>query len=396
MGTKTNIRNQGLDLLRVICMLMVVCLHYLGQGGLVEGALTFLSPNWFLGQLIAGFCRVCVNCFILISGYFMCTSKFRLGKWVSIWIQTMFYSVAIYLILVIFGIIPFTVSELVKSFLVFTLSRYWFVTSYLLLLIVSPFLNYAIAYMDQRAHATCCFVMFLIFSVLHNVVYICDFAWMNGGSGLIGFCVMYVFAAYIRKYVSVYTAKTKRALINYVICMLITVGERVLAYGVTPYIFGTPILTSLFYPYNSITNIVGSIALFLVFLNISTLSKPLTRVIQFVAPVSFAVYLIHMHPSLQVPLWEILTPYAYAHSPWMLTHMVICVGGIFIASCAIEHLRRWAFRTTGLDKGINTLCIRITKRLGIELDKWLEKSETQRSTGDCSACESERGSAYDK
>lgn len=374
MQSKTKARNQGLDLLRVICMLMVVCLHYLGQGGLVEAALTLWTPNWFLGQLIAGFCRVCVNCFILISGYFMCTSKFRLSKWVSVWIQTMFYSVVVYLVLVLCGVVTFSVAELLKSFMVFTLSRYWFVTAYLLLMAVSPFLNHAIAHMDQRAHAACCCVMFLIFSVLHNVVYICDFAWMNNGSGLIGFCVLYVFAAYIRKYVPVHTINAKGALITYIVCMLITVGERALAYWATPYIFGTPMLTSLFYSYNSITNVIGSIASFLFFLSISTLSKPLSKFIPLTAPVSFAVYLVHMHPHLQGPLWAALTPYAYADSPWMLLHMVVCVGGIFIACCAVEWIRQFLFRKLGIDAWIERISCRITAGTEKMLDKVIQCS----------------------
>ena len=125
---------------------------------------------------------------------------------------------------------------------------------------VSPLLNHAIAHMDQRAHAACCCVAFLIFSVLHNVVYICDFALMSNDSSLICFCILYLIAAYIRKYVPVHTIKAKPALITYVACILIMVGQRALAYWPTPYIFGTPMLTSLFFPYNSISNIIGSIA----------------------------------------------------------------------------------------------------------------------------------------
>ena len=49
------------------------------------------------------------------------------------------------------------------------------------------------------------------------------------GSGVIDFCVLYVFAAYIRKYVPVHTINAKGALITYIVCMLITVGERALS-----------------------------------------------------------------------------------------------------------------------------------------------------------------------
>ena len=352
-------------------MLMVICLHFFGHGGVVEHALQLWTPNWFIVQLIVGFCYVCVNCFILISGYFLCTSKFRLVKWVSIWIETMFYSVLIYLLLVVFGLVPFSVSELVKSFMVFTLSRYWFVTAYLLLMIISPFLNHAIAHMDQRSHAACCVIMFLVFSVLHNIVYICDFAQLSNGYSMLSFAVLYIFAAYIRKYVSIPSISTARAAIVYVICICTMVGERALAYWLTPAIFGVPQLTSVFYPYNSITNIVGSIAFFLIFLKISSVGKPLSRFLSLTAPVSFSAYLIHEHRVLRPILWDWLTPYAYEQSIWLIPYMILCVAVIFLGCCAIEHLRLWVFRVTRLDALIVSACNWITGCFDHLLDRSL-------------------------
>ena len=350
-------------------MLMVISLHFFGHGGVVEQTLQLWTPNWYIVQLIVGFCHVCVNCFILISGYFLCTSKFRLLKWVSIWIETMFYSVLIYLLLVAFGLVPFSVSELVKSFMVFTLSRYWFVTAYLLLMIISPFLNHAIAHMDQRSHAACCAVMFLVFSALHNIVYICDFAWMNNGSSMLGFAVLYIFAAYIKKYVSLSSISTGRAAIVYVLCICIMVGERALAYWLTPLIFGKPQLTSVFYPYNSVTNIIGSIAFFLIFLKISSVGSALSKFLRLTAPVSFAAYLIHEQPVFRPVLWDWLTPYAYEQSIWLIPYMILCTTVIFLGSCMIEHLRLWVFRVTHLDTLISSTCDWITGRFDSLLDK---------------------------
>lgn len=364
-------RNQGLDLLRIICMLMVICLHFFGHGGVVEGALQLWTPNWYIVQLIVGFCYVCVNCFVLISGYFLCTSSFRLTKWVSIWVEALFYSVIIYLLLVILGLVPLSVSGLVKSLLVFTMRRYWFVTAYLLLLIVSPLLNHAIASMNRRSHAACCAVMFLVFSVLHNIVYICDFALMNNGSGLIGFCMMYLFAAYIRKYVSAESISAGRAAIVYTICICVMVGERILAYWLTPAIFGVPQLTSLFYPNNSITNVIGSIAFFLVFLKISSVKTVISKIISFAAPVSFAAYLIHEHPMLRPVLWGWLKPYAYEQSVWLLPYMVVCVMGIFLVGCLVEHLRLWLFRVVRLDALLRWGCSGLTNGFNKLLDRFV-------------------------
>ena len=72
----TNERKYGIDLLRMIAMFMVVILHVLGQGGILN-TVSSLSLNyeiaWFLE--ISAYCAV--NCYALISGYVGINSKFK-------------------------------------------------------------------------------------------------------------------------------------------------------------------------------------------------------------------------------------------------------------------------------------------------------------------------------
>ena len=76
--SQTN-RNFGIDLLIIISMPMVVILHVLGQGGVLESTKLF-SPNymitWFLE--IAAYCAV--NCYALISGYVGYESKHKFSN----------------------------------------------------------------------------------------------------------------------------------------------------------------------------------------------------------------------------------------------------------------------------------------------------------------------------
>ena len=65
-------RDASLDLLRIISMMMVVCLHTVGWGGLVDGALIPGTANWYLGNAMQALSLQAVNCFVLISGYFFC------------------------------------------------------------------------------------------------------------------------------------------------------------------------------------------------------------------------------------------------------------------------------------------------------------------------------------
>ena len=59
-------RNCSLDLLRIISMLMILTLHYLGKGN----ALTIQSNMKYVVWFMEIACMISVNLYVLISGYF--------------------------------------------------------------------------------------------------------------------------------------------------------------------------------------------------------------------------------------------------------------------------------------------------------------------------------------
>ena len=151
-------RDNGLDFLRIICMLLVTFSHVFTHGGLINDRLLPGMANWFLGNLLYPFTLVAVNCFVLLSGYFQCTSRFKLKRVVSTWVQVVVYSVGMYIAAkLLFG--GFSVSTLLKSALPVVTDQYWFITAYLLMYMVSPFLNCMIRAMGKRLHFLCCCIL---------------------------------------------------------------------------------------------------------------------------------------------------------------------------------------------------------------------------------------------
>jgi len=324
------------------------------------------KANWYLGNIFNSLCGVAVNCFVLLSGYFLCTASFKLSKLTSIWIQTMFYSVVLYLICA--SVAGFSLTELIKSAMVLILQRYWFVTAYLLLYMLFPFLNYAIHAMNKRTHFLCCCVLLGIFSVLHNLVYISDFGYINGGSSLLWFCVLYIIAAYIRLYVPVKTQNRKKYFFLYLVGIGFVVGTRFLAYAITPQIFGRVMFSSLFHAKNSVPTVCASIGFFLFFRTLTIRSEWLKKCISFFAPLAFAVYLIHDHPTVRTLLWQWLNPADFAESPWMLAYAAICIISIFIMCCIIEWIRQIIFHICRVDK----LITRCSSVIQCRVSSWLQ------------------------
>ena len=335
-------RDNGLDLLRIISMLMVVSLHFWSHGGLVGGTLTTGSANWFAGNLLHPFVLVAVNCFVLLSGYFQCTSKFKLKRVVSTWLQVAFYSVTLYVAAALY-LGNFSLSETVKHLLPAITEQYWFITAYLLMYIMSPFLNCMIDAMDKRMHRLFCCVLLGIFCVAANLAYIYDFTGVDGGYTFLWFCILYVVAAYIRKHVPVEKKHRKWGLLVYGVCALGVGVARFVAHYATTWLLGVPMLTSFFYSYNSMLVVPAAIGLFMAMRTVNVSGKA-AKIVSFFAPLAFGVYLIHDHPSIRPMLWSILKPYTFASSPWMIPYWIACVLGIFIVCCLVEWVRQKIFQ----------------------------------------------------
>jgi surface polysaccharide O-acyltransferase-like enzyme len=357
-------RNLSLDLLRIICMLMVVCLHFFNHGGLHDSICPG-SFNWFSGNLLHAASLISVNCFVILSGYFLCTAPFKVKKFLSVWVQTVFYSVAC-CIIVSLSTNCFSFKELIKSGMVITLKQYWFVTAYLLLYLVSPFLNRAILAMSKKLHLLCCIVLLVVFSVMHNLVYINDFGGVNGGGSFLWFCVLYVVSAYLRIHVPSTRWGWKRPLLLYITCIVIIAGERFLAYYITPFIFGRVALTSLFYSYNSIFTTLASLSLFQCFRAITIHSN---RIIQVCAPLSFGVYLIHDNRFIRPLLWNFLCPAKYDKSWLMIPYIMAGVIIIFFICLLIEFVRQKLFRLLRINNILGKTCDHIQNKIQLWLDR---------------------------
>ena len=84
-------RQTNIELLRGLAMLMVIIMHALGHGGILQN-IRFGSISYILLWLLSTLCQVAVPCFVLISGYFLVSKKFKLSRLVKLELQVLFYS----------------------------------------------------------------------------------------------------------------------------------------------------------------------------------------------------------------------------------------------------------------------------------------------------------------
>lgn len=140
-------RNEKADLLRVIAMLFVVvghCLMYGVPNTSTHGVFqTDSATDMLLFLLLQGIYILTstgVNCFVLLSGYFLIQRTDFRSSLLKIWIQTIFYSILLSGIACIAGKQTYAVHIWMGYLSPFPTEEYWFMAPYMALSVAAPFL----------------------------------------------------------------------------------------------------------------------------------------------------------------------------------------------------------------------------------------------------------------
>ncbi len=339
-------RRYNLDLLRILSMFFIVALHYLGVGGayynIYDGNLSLITYNYCIASWLEALAIVGVNCFVLISGYFLINSNFKVKKIGQIYFTTIFYSVIFFIISVVFD--GFSFSNLISSVLPVSMSTYWFITVYIALYLLSPFINILCNHLTQQQHRNLILILVVIFSVWKCVLPIAETLDTRKGYSLTWFIVLYICGAYIAKYGVVLFKKNIYNLLAYfaitvvmvaakMICILLSTKVSMLAQG-----------QNLLYHYDSITVFLASVFIFVFFSRLKCDGKFLNKTIKFIAPSVFSVYLIHENFLWREFLWnKIIKASEMITSPVFIIHFLVSVIAVFFACILIDQVRKLIF-----------------------------------------------------
>lgn len=250
-------RLANFELLRILSMFMVLMLHTR-----IPNALT----GTFGELLWRSFSACGVDTFVLISGYF--GLKPSIKSWVHFLLPPAFYT----LVLCTINKEPLTHYQPWCS--------WWFVTCYLELLLLAPFINSIIDGNNKVRH------IFLIGSLTIINIYfgfICQTNEGRTGYTLMNFCYLYTIGRYIKIHVSL----NKSVFVRLSFFMIIVFTNGLLRY------FDLDIKGITFY-YNSPLVILQAISLLLVFEQIRI--NKVNKIIFFLSSSTFSVYLISDHP----------------------------------------------------------------------------------------------------
>ena len=322
-------RNSSIELLRILAACAVIVLHYNGMGGALNCTDGITHEMLVILECIS----VCaVDVFIMISGYYLCTSLKRT------------WDKPIYLLLLLSIIV--SASYVLRSgsdnFNLLTLvhsvcpPKNYFVILYVTLYVISPFINLVLKYLTSKGLKILLIVMVTLFSVYPTLIdsyqiIICKQpmgvstvgAWgQQHGYTIIGFILYYIIGAYIRLN-NVNQMINKKKNVVYILLLVLSIyvwfkfEENKVLRGYT------------LIDYNSLsyTNpLVVALSAFLLvlFLNIHFNNK----VINSLSKASFVCYIFHISimPYLRIE------SYASSGGVRVFLHLISCVFVIYLVS----------------------------------------------------------------
>lgn len=343
-----NKRMANLDLLRCVAMMMVVVLHYLGKGGLLPE----LHQPWGAPEQATGvygvaawtletLCIVAVNVYMFISGYFLSGSAFKLSRLLQLYIQVWAYSVVFGLVGALTGVVAETATDthyLLTLVFPVTMGHYWFMTAYVFLYLLLPFVGMAVRQMTKRQLQTAAVLLFLVFSIAKSVLPLR--LEMDGqGYDCLWYLCVFVAAAYVRRFGVGFLDKKGRCLLLYLgSCGLILAGT----FGLRAVYLRTGSLgrmLGMFLEYNHILPFLAAAGLFGVFKGLRINGK-IAGVINRVAPYTLGVYLLHENLGLRYSWQKWLGADKISTVPRLLLGTLAAVLAVFICGIVVDAVRK--------------------------------------------------------
>lgn len=323
-------RNSNLEILRVLSVIMIIFLHY-AYHGFVDVPYSF---NKYVLEIFSSGGKMGVDIFVMISGYYMLNSKFTIKKFLKLASQVITYSVGLFVLFIILGAdLSFNITYLTPIIN----DSYWFITCFVLLMFLTPFLNHFCKSIDQKQHLSIIIVLATVFPTSQLLLFREIQKYFTP-------LTIFILAYFIACYVRMYNDKIKGTAARH----LIVAGVLILIYFMILILltnlafsaklgFAEELLTYLKSQY-SILSIIISAELLIGF----TKMKP--RYIGWVnilSSASFGVYLIHDSDTTRQHIFRyLLQTTTMTESNLLIPHALLAVLIIFCVCVIMDLLRQ--------------------------------------------------------
>ena len=189
-------RCSNLELYRIVVMLLIVAHHYVVNSGVWDVMeVEPMSGKSLYLYILGMWGKTGINCFVLITGYFMCKSQITIRKFLKLLLEVLFYNLVIWAIFIGTGYEEFSVKAMVKAFMPVVSIADGFTSCFIIFYLFIPFLNILVKNMSRQQHKHLALLLLFVYTLLGSVpkfhVVFNYVTW---------FVILFIISSYIRLY----------------------------------------------------------------------------------------------------------------------------------------------------------------------------------------------------
>lgn len=338
-------RETNFEVLRTVAMFFIVVYHCLthgvGDGYGFNTNCSITLSNALFSDLMLIFSSIAVNLYVMISGYFLVDLNFKASRIVRTWSYACFYSFIITVLFMVLALVPFNATSVGKSLFPISSDAYWFVTQYIGLLILSPFLAIIACQLTYRQY-----LALLMGGAILCLSIIPDFPlgkrfYVAHGNSVWSFAYLFMIAGFVKHHLKK-VPMARLSMIVLLLTLLILVCEVVGGYH-------NGSISLYWLNYNGLV-LMLSVAVFVLVRQLHVPERGFWNVLVKAAPYTFGVYLIHDHLLVRDWLWNTVSLSSYCDK-CLYPFMVIGICLVVFVTCAvIDAVRKKLFAVIGIDK----------------------------------------------
>lgn len=296
--------------------------------------------------------RISVNVFVIISSWYLVDKTFTFKRILSTWVSTLIYSA------IVGGYFAFTLGNFeIFAFHLLPISTnvIWFMRAYILMLLMTPVLNYLLEMPQLKKFLIILFAVFSIYKTLYpgNVLDIGDWE---------VFLFIYLITGYIKKNKQRYILKRKTFLFLFLLAYFTNILWYVYYYEIINIL---PFLTKFGYGrymfniyVNNIQCMLGGFALFGYFKTLHIGRSRLSNIISWFSDGTLGVYILLAMNSPEGYLWwiDLIKVRDWIYGDHLLPKIYLLIIILFVFTVCIDHVRAFAVNRLMKIKRVTGIC----------------------------------------
>lgn len=345
-------RQANIEALRIVSMLLIISFHYVYKGGFTEDipliSQYIIKTFWMFGELG-------VNCFMLITGYFMVEGRFKLRKLILLWAEIETYNLLTMLIAYRIGVLQWAGKRdfMLQLFPVWK-GKWCFAIAYIILYILSPFMKKFAKSISRQEYIKFLVVCLMLWSVIPTILGVFD----NNTEGSLYYTravwlmVIWFTGGYLRLYGHLCVGPVESwKKVFWITAALIFSSIVIIKHFDTFFAWlGITEPAYLWRP-NTTPMYVLSVSLFCVFLDMEI---PYQKVNDRLASTTLGIYLLH-DSVLAGYIWGcIFKNDTYVDPPLLIVHIVSVTAAVFLIGAGVDLVRQYLVEKT-IEKWVDML-----------------------------------------